>query len=361
LALWLYRLAILWLLALATAWVAQPYLQAWLYGTEEPRVVTPRGDLAEYEKAAIDVFEARSPSVALIVSVSEVRGIFGGAETRAGLGSGFVWDAAGHVVTNNHVVEGADEVGIRLGTDQTVRARIVGRAPDYDLAVLQPQGRLEPAPPIPVGASQGLEVGQTVFAIGNPFGLSRSLSSGIISALGRHLPTSGGREIQGVIQTDAAINPGNSGGPLLDSAGRLIGVNTAIASQSGVFAGVGFAVPVDVVNRIVPQLIETGHAPRPGIGIAALDETVAAGLDAPGVVVAEVFPDSAAARAGLRGIDRGTGRLGDVITAVAGKRVRTVADLAAALEEAGIGKTVQLTILRDGQERTVEVEVADIG
>ena len=188
------------------------------------------------------------------------------------------------------------------------------------------------------------------------------MSVGIISALDRLLPTATGREIRGVIQTDAAINPGNSGGPLLDTAGRLIGVNTAIFSETGSYAGIGFAVPIDVVNEVVPQLIRHGQAPRAGIGIAALDQSVAAGVDLPaGIVVAEVLPGSSADRAGLRGIDRRSGRLGDIITHVNGERVRTVAELAEALTAAGIGNTVQLTVSRDGASRAMMVQVTEIG
>jgi 2-alkenal reductase len=359
---WLARALLVWALALGTFWVAEPYLRGWFYAAREPRAVEARGALADVERNAVEVFEARAPSVALIVTAAAVRDAFGRAGTAAGTGSGFVWDEAGHVVTNNHVVADAQEIRVRLEADRAIRAEVVGTAPDYDLAVLRPLAPLPPAArPVPLGSSADLVVGQTVYAIGNPFGLGRSMSSGIISALDRHLPAASGREIRGVIQTDAAINPGNSGGPLLDSAGRLIGVNTAIVSGSGSSAGVGFAVPVDVVNEVVPELIRRGRAPRPGIGVAALDERAAAALDAPGVVVAEVFPGSAADRAGLRSLDPRARRLGDVITHVDGRRVRTVAELAEALRAAGIGNLAQLTVIRDGRELEVNVEVTDIG
>ncbi|HEX6010251.1 MAG TPA: trypsin-like peptidase domain-containing protein [Geminicoccaceae bacterium] len=359
---WLSRAVLVWALALGTFWVGEPYLRGWLYAAREPRAVAARGALADAERNAVEVFEARAPSVALIVTAAAVRDTFGRAGTTAGMGSGFVWDEAGHVVTNNHVVAGAQEIRVRLEADQAVRAEVVGTAPDYDLAVLRPLAPLPPAAqPVPLGSSAGLAVGQTVYAIGNPLGLGRSMSSGIISALDRHLPAASGREIRGVIQTDAAINPGNSGGPLLDSAGRLIGVNTAIVSGSGSSAGVGFAVPVDIVNEVVPELIRRGRAPRPGIGVAALDERAAAALDAPGVVIAEVVPGSAADRAGLRGLDLRARRLGDVITHIDGRRVRTVAELAEALRAAGIGNLARLTVVRDGRELEVSVEVTDIG
>ncbi|HET6467083.1 MAG TPA: trypsin-like peptidase domain-containing protein [Geminicoccaceae bacterium] len=360
-ALWLSRLVVLWALVLLTVWIVGPWVRVWLWTEDEPQPVLARGPLAEFERTATEVFAARAPAVALVLTVRAGRDRLGRSATSAGAGSGFVWDGAGHIVTNHHVVAGAEEIRVRLGGERAVRARVVGTAPDYDLAVLRASEPLEPVQPIPLGASGELRIGQTVYAIGNPFGLSRSMSTGIISALDRRLPADTGREIRGVIQTDAAINPGNSGGPLLDTAGRLIGVNTAIFSGSGSFAGVGFAVPADIVNRIVPELIRHGHAPRPGIGIAALDETIAAGLDVPGVVVAEVVPGSAAERAGLRGLDPVSGRLGDVVTRVDGRRVRTLAELAAALEDAGIGQTVALTVLRDGHEVEVPVEVIDIG
>lgn len=216
---------------------------------------------------------------------------------------------------------------------------------------------------IPVGRSADLKVGQAVFAIGNPFGLSRSLSTGVISALNRHLPTASGREIHGAIQTDAAINPGNSGGPLLDSAGRLIGVNTAILSGSGSSAGVGFAVPVDIVNQVVPRLIKDGKFPRPGIGIEIVNEETSARLGLPGIVIAEVLPGSTAEDAGLEGVDRRRGSLGDIITKVDGRRVQTVTEFAAALDRAGIGSVVELTLVtlvRERTERTVKLRVMDI-
>jgi 2-alkenal reductase len=358
----LLRALVLWALVLATLWVAQPYVRAWLFAATEPKAILPRGDVAAYEHNAIEVFSAHGPAVALVVTRRTDRDPFGRGIIGTGAGSGFVWDAAGHIVTNHHVVAGAQAIGVRLDAERTVPAQLIGTAPDYDLAVLRPLARLAPVSPIPVGSSHDLEVGQTVYAIGNPFGLSRSMSVGIISALDRLLPAASGREIRGVIQTDAAINPGNSGGPLLDTAGRLIGVNTAIFSETGSFAGIGFAVPVDVVNEIVPQLIRDGRARRPGIGIAALDPAAAAGIDWPaGVVVADVMPGSAAERAGLRGADPGSGGLGDIITHVDGERVRTVADLADALAQAGIGNSVELTVMRDDATRTVTVEVVDIG
>jgi 2-alkenal reductase len=212
-----------------------------------------------------------------------------------------------------------------------------------------------------MGTSTDLLVGQATFAIGNPFGLDHTLTTGIISALQRRLPTSEGREIRDMIQTNAAINPGNSGGPLLDSAGRLMGVNTAIFSPTGTFAGIGFAIPADVVNRVVPQLIRTGRVPTPGIGIVPAPESTTARLGIAGVLVVRAVPGLPAERAGLRGIDPITGEVGDIIVGVNGQPVQRVSDLATVLEQVGVGKPVELTILRGGRTRTVEVEAADVG
>ena len=227
-----------------------------------------------------------------------------------------------------------------------------GVAPDKDLAVLRidaPANRLQP---IPIGTSKDLLVGQSVFAIGNPFGLDQSLTTGVISALGREIESVTRRPIQGVIQTDAAINPGNSGGPLLDSAGRLIGVNTAIYSPTGASAGIGFAIPVDTVNRIVPELIRYGKVVRPGIGVQIAEEQIADRLGVKGVLVVDVVPGSAAARAGIRPTRReGSGRvrLGDVITAIDGKKVESPNELFLLLEKYKVGDSVAISLLREGK------------
>jgi 2-alkenal reductase len=249
---------------------------------------------------------------------------------------------------------------VRLASGEAVKATIVGIAPHYDLAVIRLASVHELPPPIAVGSSADLKVGQAAFAIGNPFGLDQSLTSGIISSLKRRLPTSGGREIGNVIQTDAAINPGNSGGPLLDSAGRLIGVNTAIFSPSGSNAGIGFAIPVDVVNRIVPELIRNGRVPAPGIGIVAGSETIATRLGVEGVIVVRTIPGSPAARAGLQGVNTSTGELGDVIVAANGKPVRGLADLAEQVEQIGVGKPIELTLRHGGSKTSKTVDVTDV-
>ena len=338
--------------------VLQPYVSGYLFSAREPRPVAARGDLSDFEQSTIRVFENVAPSVVQVVAL-QGRGRAGGEP--AGSGTGFIWDAAGHVVTNNHVVENGSSFVVRLASGEVLPAEVVGRAPNYDLAVLRVQRRGGLPAPVPVGRSADLKVGQTAYAIGNPFGLDQSLTTGIISALKRRLPTSGGREVADVIQTDAAINPGNSGGPLLDSAGRLIGVNTAIFSPSGTNAGIGFAIPVDVVNRVVPELIRTGRVPTPGIGILAGDETLAAQLGVNGVIVAGVVPGSPAEQAGLRGVDPRAGILGDVIVGVEDAPVRHLPDLTDRLEQTGVGNTIGLKVLRDNQTRTIEVRIVDVG
>jgi 2-alkenal reductase len=349
-------------------WLARPYIEYRLYAQTTPHVVAARGNLADYERATIEIFEKVSPSVVQVVGRAGGEGGMvggpaspsqGGEEGGAQSGTGFVWDAAGNIVTNDHVVQGTSELAVRFASGEVVRASIVGTAPNYDLAVIRVTGARLP-PPIAVGSSADLKVGQAAFAIGNPFGLDQSLTTGIISALKRRLPTSGGREISNVIQTDAAINPGNSGGPLLDSAGRLIGVNTAIYSPSGSNAGIGFAIPVDIVNRVVPELIKNGRVPTPGIGIVAADEQMATRLGVEGVVVVRTAPGSPAERAGLRGVNTATRALGDVIVGVDGQPVHRLADLTNQLEQVGVGKSVELALNRNGSKTNVKVEVTDV-
>lgn len=321
----------------------------------DPRVIQARGTLAESEQATIAIFESVSPSVVLVISGSPNN--FGG---EVGAGTGFMWDEAGHIVTNNHVVQGAQTV-VRLPGGEDIPAEVIGRAPQYDVAVLRLQ-RNPNIRPVTLGTSNDLQVGQAVFAIGNPFGFDRTITAGIVSALGRQLPTEEGREIADVIQTDAAINPGNSGGPLLDSAGRVIGVTTAIYSPSGAYAGVGFAVPIDTVARVVPQLISDGRVPIAGIGILAADQSIAARLGVEGVLIWNTTGgNSPAARAGLRGTDPQRGVLGDVIVEAEGAPVRRLADLTNALDRVGVGGEIALTIRRDDRTMNVSVPVEDIG
>jgi 2-alkenal reductase len=343
----------------------RPYVEYRLYAATAPRPVEPRGDLAEYERSTIALFERVSPSVVQVVGLGNNNARNApprGGEEQAAVqsGTGFVWDAAGHVVTNDHVVEGATNLAVRLSSGEAVRAQLVGVAPNYDLAVIRLEGVRQMPPPISVGSSADLKVGQAAFAIGNPFGLDQSLTTGIISALKRRLPTQGGREISNVIQTDAAINPGNSGGPLLDSSGRLIGVNTAIYSPSGSNAGIGFAIPVDVVNRIVPELIKNGRVPTPGIGIVAAGEDVATRMGVEGVVIVRTVPGSPAEKAGLKGVNQQTGALGDVIVAANDTPVRRLGDLTDELERVGVGKKIQLSLNRGGSKASVAVDITDI-
>jgi S1-C subfamily serine protease len=359
-----FKRGILVVIAIVLAlFVARPYLDQVFFAASTPRAVEPRGQLSDIERSTVELFERVSPSVVQVVGQAAAAADVTAPDEGGGgqSGTGFIWDAAGHIVTNDHVVEGARELGVRFASGEVARATVVGLAPNYDLAVIRVGSSRQLPPPVSLGSSADLKVGQMAFAIGNPFGLDQSLTSGIISALKRRLPTSGGREIANVIQTDAAINPGNSGGPLIDSAARVIGVTTAILSPSGSNAGIGFAIPVDVVNRIVPELIRNGRVPTPGIGIVAASEAAATRLGVEGVVVVRTAPGSPAARAGLRGVDFNSGALGDVIVAVNDTTVRRLSDLTDELERNGVGKTVRLTIQRDGRTRTIETEVVDIG
>ena len=358
------RIALLIAIILLIGFVAEPYIARFFYAEQAPRAVTPRGDLAPIERTNVELFERAAPSVVHVFAQARARreSLFEGEEGGGQqTGTGFVWDAAGHIVTNNHVVQNASPIAIRLNSGEIVRAELVGTAPNYDLAVLRLGRVRQPPPAIAVGTSSDLKVGQFAYAIGNPFGLDQTLTTGVISALQRRLPTGEGRELADVIQTDAPINPGNSGGPLLDSAGRLIGVNTAIFSPSGASAGIGFAIPVDVVNRVVPELIRNGRMPNPGIGIIAGAEAASARLGIEGVVVLRTLRGSPAAQAGLRGVDPSTGELGDVIVGVNGKPVRRLSDLTTELERAGVGKPIELTIARGGRTMNVTVNVADVG
>ena len=306
------------------------------------------------------MFRQSSPSVVHITTLAVRQDLFtlNLLQIPEGTGSGLIWDDTGNIVTNFHVIQNADVAQVTLADHSTWKARRVGIAPDKDLAVLKvdaPRGQLRA---IPLGTSKDLQVGQKVFAIGNPFGLDQTLTRGIISALGREIESVTRRPIQGVIQTDAAINPGNSGGPLLDSAGRMIGVNTAIYSPSGASAGIGFAIPVDIVNRVVPELIRFGRVTRPGIGVQLVDDQIAQELGAPGPIVYEVAPGSAAARAGIRPTRRdstGRVRLGDVLVSVDGKKVTSANDLFLALEEHKVGDTVTVGLLRNGKQENVRV------
>lgn len=330
-----------------------------------PRPIAPRTDFSPQEKSTIALFKKGTKSVVYITTLVSVQDYFtlNIAEIPRGTGSGFVWDEDGHIVTNFHVAQeiaaGQAEAQVTLSDRSKWPATLVGIAPDKDIAVLKIKAPKERLQPIAIGTSADLQVGQSVYAIGNPFGLDQTLTTGVISALGREIQSLTGRPIQGVIQTDASINPGNSGGPLLDSSGRLIGVNTAIYSPSGASAGIGFAVPVDIVYRIVPELIEHGRIIRPALGITTVDDSIAKSWGVKGVLVMDVLRQSAAQRAGLRATrrDRLTGDivLGDIIEQIDADTLADTNDLYNALEKRRIGQRALLTVLRD--ERRLKLPI----
>ncbi len=321
--------------------------------------------LLEDERNTIDVFQNSSLSVVFITNKGLQRDflsmdVF---EAPQGTGSGFVWDTKGHIVTNFHVVQHARSLSVTLYDNTTYDAELVGAEPSKDIAIVRigaPRSKLHP---VVVGSSENLRVGQKVIAIGNPFGLDQTLTTGVVSALGREIKSVSNRTIQGVIQTDAAINPGNSGGPLLNSRGELIGVNTAIYSTSGASAGIGFAVPVNIVRRVVPQLIEYGKVIRPGLGVEVVQDYVAQRGGIEGAIVARVQRGSAAFRAGLKGLSENTWgeyRLGDVIVAINGAPVKNFDDLGNELEKYQVGDAVNVKIHRDKSETIVRVTLQEV-
>jgi len=327
----------------------------------KPRPVTPApAELGPDERGTMAVFERATKSVVFIANTAIQRDIlsFNVMEVPQGSGSGFVWNKQGHIVTNFHVIYGADAIKVTLADRSERQAKLVGADPDHDLAVLQIQAPESALEPLAVGASHDLRVGQKVLAIGNPFGLDHTLTTGVVSALGRTIKSMSNRTIEGVIQTDAAINPGNSGGPLLDSSGRLIGVNTQIVSPSGAYAGIGFAVPVDTVNRIVPELIKHGKLIRPGLGVSLVPDAIARRWGIKGLIIGRVSRGGSADRAGLRGArETVTGRveLGDIIVAVAGKPVTTIDELMDVLEDHKVGAQVAVEILRGNRRERVPI------
>jgi S1-C subfamily serine protease len=370
---YLWPLLLLIVLGGLLLWRFGPSVPLW-WGTSsgppaEPRAVTARGDLGEDEQATIKLYETAAPSVVHITAIAYQRNSLNlrVQEMPRGTGSGFVWDDRGHVVTNYHVIEGAGAAQVTLGDQSTYRATLVGAYPDKDLAVLKVDAPASRLHPIMVGSSGDLKVGQKAFAIGNPFGLDQTLTTGVVSAVNREIESVTRRPIRGVIQTDAAINPGNSGGPLLDSAARLIGVNTAIYSPSGASAGIGFAIPVDEVNRVVPQIINHGKVVRPVLGVQVATDRQAAQLGVKGALVLVVLPDSPAARAAdpirptTRDPDTGRIILGDIIQAIDGKDINAVKDLTLTLEQYKVGDVVKVRVLRDGEttELTVTLDAAN--
>jgi S1-C subfamily serine protease len=332
-----------------------------------PRAVTARGPLAADEQDTINLFRRVSPSVVHITTLAAQRDLFSlnVQQVPRGTGTGFVWDTAGHIVTNFHVIQGGSGARVTLADQSSYDAKLVGAFPDRDLAVLKIDAPASKLPPIPVGSSRELVVGQRVLAIGNPFGLDQTLTTGIVSALNREIESFNNRSIRGVVQTDAAINPGNSGGPLLDSAGRLIGVNTQIASPSGASAGIGFAIPVDEVNRIVPRLIRDGRISRPALGITAGPPGLTRALQLPpGVAIIEAAKGSPAAKAGLQPFRRardGGILMGDVLTEVDGQPVKDLDDVLTLLEQKEAGDSVTLTLWYSGKTRKQRLELATSG
>jgi 2-alkenal reductase len=354
------RIAVIWALALLTLWLGERFYRNYLWQPKPPGPISASGKLSDWEKSNIELFLAAAPSVVAVTTEQMRVDPLMGAEVAQGAGSGFLWDKAGHVVTNFHVIEGAQTVRVQLHAGEPIPARVVGGARQYDIAVVKLSNVPAGLRPLPLGTSKPLQVGQAAYAIGNPFGLERTLTTGIVSALERRLPTAQGREVRGVIQTDAAVNPGNSGGPLLDSSGRLIGVNSAIVSGSGTSAGIGFAIPVDLVARVVPQVIASGRAPRPGLGIVAADERIAAQLGIRGVPVLGVARGSPAERAGLRPFRPDSPEPGDVIVAVNNTPTPTLADLAEVLDGVGVGAEVTAKVRRGSEEREVRMPVVDL-
>ncbi len=348
------------ILAGVLVWRFWPKDRPGLDPAAEAPAVTARGDLAEDEKATIELFKQSSPAVVNITTTVARRDSFSLnlQQIPRGTGSGFIWDERGYVVTNYHVIHGAQGALVTLADRSTWKAAPVGTAADRDLAVLKIEAPAERLRHMRYGRSDNLQVGQKVFAIGNPFGLDQTLTTGIISALGREIESVTGTPIRGVIQTDAAINPGNSGGPLLDSAGLLIGVNTAIYSPTGASAGIGFAIPVDEVRRVVPELIRNGRISRPGLGVEVAHDRTTEQLGLKGVLVVNVQPDSPAAKAGMQPTRRtadGDIRLGDVILAIDGKAIRSTNELFARLRQYNVGDKVTVTIVRDERRQDVQV------
>jgi S1-C subfamily serine protease len=348
--------------ALAAAWLLPRVAES--RPDAAPRTVQARGALDGEETNNINVFKRVSPSVVHITTMEMGRDMFSLNVTQVprGTGTGFIWDDQGHVVTNFHVIQEGNAATVTLSDQSSYPAKLVGAFADRDLAVLRIEAPKEKLAAIAIGASRDLLVGQKVYAIGNPFGLDQTLTTGIVSALNREIESVTRRTIRGAIQTDAAINPGNSGGPLLDSAGRLIGVNTSIYSPSGASAGIGFAIPVDEVNRIVPRLIRDGRMIRPAIGVTAGPVNLQQALKLPkGVSIVGIGSGSPAEKAGLQPFMRGRdGRIvmGDVITAINDEAIADLDDMLNILERRQIGEQVTLTLWKNGQSRKQAVKLS---
>ena len=355
-------LAVVALTVVACALSVDAFAQA---KSAHPRPVTPRGPLTAAESATIDLFKRARPSVVYITTVERVVDLFGlnARDVPSGTGSGFLWDEQGHVVTNYHVISGARGAQVKLSDQRSFSARLVGASPEHDIAVLKIDVKERLPSPIAIGTSRDLQVGQQVFAIGNPFGLDHTLTSGLISALDRSIAGEG-RSIFGLVQIDAAINPGNSGGPLLDSAGRLIGMNTAIYSPSGASAGIGFAVPIDTINRVVPELIAYGRYDVPSLGIGVLDRVSTVFTERTGIagaLILRVEPGSPAAQAGIVAsqIKRdGTLIPGDVLQRIDETPIDSAESIDRALDGKRVGDRVTLALMRQGKPVNVSIQLA---
>jgi len=325
------------------------------------KTIAPQTVITSQEQATISIFESTSPSVAFITTSNNARQNYWSKnmnEIPQGSGSGFIWDQDGHIVTNFHVLDGAQNFLVTLSDKTSYKATFVGAEPNKDLAVLKIDAPVEVLKPVAIGSYADLKVGQSVFAIGNPFGLDYTLTTGVISALGREIESQIGTTIKDVIQTDAAINPGNSGGPLLDSSSRLIGVNTMIYSPSGASAGIGFAIPVDVVNWVVPDLIKYGQVKRPVLGIEIVPQQSLARYDIEGVMVMDIYEGSGADKAGLRPILRtrdGRAQLGDIIIGINQNKISDYNDLVLALENYAPEDIITVYYIRDSKEYEVDL------
>ncbi len=334
--------------------------------TAEPARTAPANtNLTDSELATIKLFEDAAPSVCFITTTNVRLDYFTRdvTEIPRGTGSAFIWDNKGHVVTNYHVIQGADKAQVTLSDRSVWPAELVGVAPEKDLAVLKIDISSNKLRPIPVGVSENLRVGQSVYAIGNPFGLDQTLTTGVVSALGREIESVAGIPIRDVIQSDAAINPGNSGGPLLDSSGKLIGVNTAIYSPSGASAGIGFSIPADVVRWVVPELIQYGKVKRPSMGVELARQQIVQRLGLEGALVLDVIKNSAASKAGIQPTFRdrsGAIQLGDIIVGVNDEKISSNNDLYLALEKYNPGDQIRVKVLRDKQpvEMSLKLDAA---
>ncbi|MBZ0111462.1 MAG: trypsin-like peptidase domain-containing protein, partial [Thermoanaerobaculia bacterium] len=325
--------------------------------------VSTAAGLASEEDATIQLFREASPSVVFITTLTVRRDYYSLDLTQipSGTGSGFVWDRDGNIVTNYHVIQGADRAQITLSDQSSFAARLVGASPERDLAVLRIDAPRDALYPLPIGSSRRLQVGQKAFAIGNPFGLDHTLTTGIVSALGREIESATRVPIRDVIQTDAAINPGNSGGPLLDRNGRLIGVNTSIVSPSGAYAGIGFAIPVDTVAWVVPELIANGRIAQPVLGLRLASSQLNERLGVEGALILAIEPGGPAAQAGLRPAQRDRyGRIhpGDILISLDEKEVRDDYDLYLALERRRPGERLVAVVQRNGATREVLLTLA---